>query len=148
MVHGPTGTSLRRGTDCESPWLFKHTLTFLFACFTGDNISNCCGSFPIFLLQVPIRPSVLLSPFHIRGKSRTLSYGSPHGGWGGGMPSNRKYTMEFFTCFQDSFCWSRGAASVLYVSCCLVLLPMCRNVLALIRNSNKVRQTTPVENLD
>ena len=59
---------------------------------------------------------------------------------------------RIFTCFQDSLCWSRGAASVLYVSCCLVLLPMCRNVLALIRNSNKVRRTTPGtcanENLD
>lgn len=96
MVHGPTGTSLRRGTDCESLWLFKHTLTFLFACFTGDNISNCCGSFPIFLLQVPIRPSVLLSPFHIRGKSRTLSYGSPHGGWGGHAIQSKIYNGIFY----------------------------------------------------
>ncbi|XP_022795525.1 NADPH oxidase 4-like [Stylophora pistillata] len=37
----------------------------------------------------------------------------------------------------DSLCWSRGTASVLYVSCCLILLPMCRNVLSLIRNFNK-----------
>lgn len=65
-----TFTSLLGGRGCESLWLFKHTLTFLFACFTGDNISNRCGSFPVFLLQVPIRPSVLLSPFHIRGKCR------------------------------------------------------------------------------
>ncbi|KAL9969507.1 hypothetical protein ACROYT_G021728 [Oculina patagonica] len=43
-----------------------------------------------------------------------------------------------YTMLGDSLCWSRGSASVLCVGCSLVLLPMCRNVLALIRNSNKV----------
>lgn len=37
----------------------------------------------------------------------------------------------------DSLCWSRGTASVLYVGCSLILLPMCRNMLSLIRNFNK-----------
>ncbi|CAH3189439.1 unnamed protein product [Porites lobata] len=47
-----------------------------------------------------------------------------------------RYSSEYrylYTMLGGNLCWSRGSASVLCLNCFLVLLPMCRNTLALIR---------------
>lgn len=122
---------------CESLWLDKYIATFLFVClFVLQAIISAivvavflCSYFKYrygpqyYYLYAILGVSVVLKGHSV---STVMSF-------------DRKNKMGNFDMFQDSLCWSRGAASVLYVSCCLVLLPMCRNVLALIRNSNKVR---------
>lgn len=65
---------------------------FLFVCFAGDNISDCCSSFPIFLLQVPIWPSVLLPQCYIRGKCCFERRLGQH--WRAYTPFNRNHKME------------------------------------------------------
>ena len=117
---------LPRERASERGWQWIYSECFLFVCFAGDNISDYCSSFPVFLLQVPIWPSVLLPLCYIRGKYCFERGLGQH--WGACTPLNRNYKMGFLHVFR-TVCVGHEVQPRLYTSVvawyCFQCVAMC-----------------------